>query len=91
MKRALLKTCAAAILAVAAGGCDVDVKDKGELPDVNVDVKAGRLPDVDVRGPDVDLKTKETTVKVPDIDVKSKDVTVKVPDVDVRIPKENDN
>ncbi len=28
-------------------GCDVDVKDKGKLPKVNVE--SGRLPDVDVR------------------------------------------
>lgn len=105
MKRTLLGTSAAALLALAAVGCDVDVKDKGALPDVDVDVKEGRMPDVDVRGPDVDVKTKdatvkvpdvdvkskEVTVKVPDVDVKSKDVTVKVPDVNVRIPKENEN
>lgn len=60
--------------ALFATGCDVDVKDKGELPAVKVE--GGRAPDVDVRGPEVDVKTKEKTITVPDIDVK--------------IPKEND-
>jgi len=70
-------------------GCDVDVKDKGELP--RVDVKGGRMPDVDVRGPEVDVKLKKETVTVPDIDVKTKQTTVTVPEVDVKIPKENEN
>lgn len=78
-------------MAMGVAGCDVDVADKGALPKVDVDVEPGRVPDVDVRGPDVDVKTKETTVTVPDVDIKTKDVKVKVPDVDVRIPKEDDN
>jgi len=60
--------------ALFANGCDVDVKDKGELPAVKVE--GGRAPDVDVRGPDVDVKTKKKTVTVPAIDV--------------TIPKQND-
>ena len=86
-----LKVGAAALLAITAAGCDVDVADKGKLPKVNVDVEPGRVPDVDVHGPDIDVKMKDKTVKVPDVDVKTKDVNVKVPDVDVRIPRENDN
>ena len=91
MKRALLGTSAVVLIAVGTLGCDVDVKDKGQLPDVDVAVEPGRVPDVDVRGPDVDVKTKETTIKVPDVDIKTKKKTIKVPDVDVRIPQENDN
>ncbi len=65
----------AALLAISITGCDVDVKDEGELPEV--DVEGGRLPDVDARGPDVDLEMEEKTVTVPD--------------VDVDIPEENEN
>lgn len=61
-------------LLIMLAGCDVDVEDKGKLPEV--DVKEGRMPDVDVRGPDVDVKT--DTVEVP------------VPDVDIDLPKEED-
>lgn len=67
---------AAGALAVGLAGCDVDVEDKGKMPDVDVDVEEGRMPDVDVRGPEVDVETKE--------------VPVTVPDVDVRLPREND-
>lgn len=63
------------LLAVTAlAACDVDVKDKGELPDV--DVKEGRAPDVDVTGPDVDVNREQKTITVPDVDVK--------------VPKENE-
>ena len=91
MKRILLGISAAALVAIGTVGCDVDVKDKGKVPNVDVNVEPGRAPDLDVRGPDVDVKTKETTVKVPDVDISTKEKTIKVPDVDVRIPKENDN
>lgn len=63
------------LLAVTAlAACDVDVKDKGEMPDV--DVKEGRAPDVDVTGPDVDVNREQKTITVPD--------------VDVQVPKENE-
>lgn len=63
------------LLAVTAlAACDVDVKDKGELPDV--DVKEGRAPDVDVTGPEVDVTREQKTITVPD--------------VDVEVPKENE-
>jgi hypothetical protein len=74
---------------LAAMGCDVDVKDEGKLPEV--DVKAGRMPDVDVRGPDVDVRMEEKKVTVPDIDIKTKETTITVPDVDLKVPKENEN
>ena len=50
-------------------GCDVDVKDKGEAPDIDVSAEGGRLPDVDVRTPDVDISTKKKEVTVPDVKV----------------------
>jgi hypothetical protein len=81
--------CAAASLL----GCDVDVQDEGELPDVDVQVEEGRAPDIDVTGPDVDVSTEEREVTIPDVDVDvdSKEETITVPDVDVTIPDENDN
>ena len=69
-------------------GCDVDVKDEGELPDVDIQADPGELPDVDVRGPDVDVGTEETQVEVPDVEVTTEEKTVTVPDVDVDVPEE---
>jgi len=74
-------------LTFAIVGCDVDVKDEGELPDV--DVEPGRMPDVDVKGPDIDIGTKEKEITVPDVDLEKKKITV--PDIDVDIPNEEDN
>ena len=73
-------------------GCDVDVKDKGKAPDVDVSVEPGRVPDVDVRGPDVDVTTKEKEVTVPDVDVdvNKKKTTITVPDINVDVPQENE-
>lgn len=70
-------------------GCDVDVKDEGKMPEV--EVKEGEMPDVDVRGPDVDVEMEEEEVSVPDVDVKMEKEKVTVPDVDIDLPEENDN
>lgn len=70
----LVQYMTAGAMAVMLSACDVDMKDKGKMPEV--DVKEGRAPDVDVRGPDVDVGTDKKTITVPD--------------VDVRVPKEND-
>jgi hypothetical protein len=68
-----MKSLGLALVVAASGlifaGCDVDVKDKGETPDVDVSVEGGRLPDVDVRTPDVDISTKKKEVTVPDVKV----------------------
>jgi hypothetical protein len=81
--------------------CDVDVRDKGELPEVYVDAQAGKMPDVDVdvepgKLPDVDVdaeagKLPEVDVRGPDVHVGEKKVEVTVPDVDVDVPEEHEN
>ncbi|MBL9081427.1 MAG: hypothetical protein JNL96_04495 [Planctomycetaceae bacterium] len=73
---------------LTAVGCDVDVKDPGKAPEVHV--TPGRAPDVDVRGPDVDINSKQKEVTVPDVDIKTEKKTITVPDIDVKIPKENE-
>ncbi|MBA3312226.1 MAG: hypothetical protein H0T47_02880 [Planctomycetaceae bacterium] len=74
-------------------GCDVDVKDPGEAPTMDVDIHGdpGRAPDVDVTGPDIDVQQKEKTIDVPDVDVKTEEKTITVPDVNITVPDENDN
>lgn len=75
---------------VLAAGCDVDVEDEGRLPDVDVEATPGEMPDVDVRGPDVDAHMEEKKVTVPDVDVHTEEETISVPDIDVDFPDEDD-
>ena len=90
MRKLAVLFCGLAGLALA--GCDVDVKDKGKAPNVDVNVEPGRAPDIDVRGPDIDVGTKEKEVTVPDVDVdiNKRKTTVTVPDIKVDVPQENE-
>jgi len=78
-------TIAALLAAVALGGCKVKVNDDGKLPEVDVketkdggasvQVKPGRMPDVDVKADSTALpKVNAPDVKLPD---------VKAPDVNL--------
>ncbi|MGC1275014.1 MAG: hypothetical protein WBC44_15015 [Planctomycetaceae bacterium] len=84
---------AVAAFAFVGLGCDVDVKDPGTMPDVDVDATPGEAPNLDVHGPDVDVSPEEKTVTVPDVDVDvtPQEETVTVPDVNVDVPAENEN
>lgn len=73
---------------MALMGCDVDVEDEGKLPEVDVDAEPGELPDVDVRGPDVEVDSEQKEIEVPDVDVETEKETITVPDVDVDLPEE---
>ncbi len=57
----------ASLLLLAVAGCEVEKTADGDLPDVDVDVDGGQLPEYDVDGPDVDIERK--TVEVPTIDI----------------------
>ena len=57
----------AAALGLAA--CDVDQTEEGSLPDVDVNVEGGNMPEYDVETADVEVGTQEKTVTVPDVDV----------------------
>jgi len=49
--------------------CDVDQTKEGNLPDVDVNVSGGELPEYNVGGPTVNIGTENKTVQVPTIDV----------------------
>ena len=51
-----------------AGGL-LTAYEEGRAPDVDVAVDPGKVPEVDVRGPDVDVGTEKKEVTVPDVDV----------------------
>ena len=79
----------AAALMVPSMGCDIDVNDPGQLPDI--EIRNGRMPNVDVRGPEVEVREQQKEVEVPtDIDVKTEKRTITVPDIDITLPKESE-
>ena len=89
MLKTLLTTALVSAAAVGLSACDVKKTQEGNVsaPKFEVQKKAEgdvTLPKYDVKGPDVQVGTKDATVKVPDVDVKTEQKTVKVPDVDVK-------
>jgi len=82
-------------------GCEVDVEESGEMPQVDVDADAGNMPEYEVektkegKMPSVDVDAEpgrlpEVDVRGPDVDVGTRPVTVPVPDIDVDMPEETD-
>lgn len=57
----------ASCLALAA--CNVDKTEEGNMPDVDVNVSGGDLPEYNVEGPTVNVGTENKTVQVPTVDV----------------------
>jgi hypothetical protein len=68
MKNAL-KLLAIAACSLGIAGCDVDQTKEGDMPEVDVNVSGGQLPEFNVQGPDVDVGTVNKTIEVPTIDV----------------------
>lgn len=47
--------------------CEVEKKQEGEMPKVNVE--GGKMPEYDVKGPDVKVEQEKKEITVPDVDV----------------------
>lgn len=62
---------ALAVLAFGIYMVDVDVTEEASLPDVDVSVEGGNLPEVDAEVGDVEVGSEEVTVTVPTVDVES--------------------
>jgi hypothetical protein len=67
MKTITIMLAAAGALGLAA--CDVDQTKNGQLPDVDVNVSGGEVPEFNVTGPEVNVGMENRTVQVPDVDV----------------------
>ncbi len=82
---AVIAAVVAAVLIVAGlfYFVDVDQTREARLPDVDVQVEGGQLPDYDVKTGSVTVGTEEAEVKVPDVDVKMEEKTIKVPTINV--------
>jgi len=74
----LIAIAVASVATLALAACDVRQTEQGEMPDVDVDVKRGKLPKYDVDAGDIDVGTKKEKVEVT------------VPTVDVDTPAEDE-
>lgn len=69
-------------IAVSVGltACEVEKKEEGRMP--KVEVSDGNLPRYDVKTPSVDLTTKKQDVTVPtDVEVKTEKKQIDVPNI----------
>lgn len=74
------------LLVIPLSSCQVEKEQAAELPDVDVAVDPGQLPEYDIKGPDVNIGVTERTVTVPKVVVIQEEETVKVPYINVDVP-----
>lgn len=69
--------------------CNIKKEEKGEMPEVDVDVMAdaGELPEYDVNWADIDVGTTTKTVNVPKVVVVMEEEEVEVPYIDFDMPE----
>lgn len=86
MKKLIMTVMAATVLY----SCDIDQTKKTKLPEIDVDVetKAGSLPEFDVDWAEVNVGTTTKKVMVPKVVVVMEEVEVEVPYVDVDMPND---
>ncbi len=79
-----------AIVVIAAGVymVDVDQTEQGSMPDVDVSVEGGNMPEFEAETGSVDVTTEEETVTVPDVEITTEEETITVPDVNVTPPSD---
>jgi hypothetical protein len=72
------------MLLVPLASCQIEKEQAARLPEVNI--KPGRLPEYDIKGPDVKVGVTKRTVTVPKVIVVQEEETVEVPYIDVDLP-----
>lgn len=84
MKKLLLLGLSITVLSA----CNIKKEEKGELPDVDIDVTAdaGELPEYDINWADINVGTKTKTLDIPKVVVVMEEETVEVPYIDVKMP-----
>lgn len=75
-----------ALLLIPLASCQVEQEREAQLPEVDVNVEPGQLPQYDIQGPEVNVGVTERTVTVPKVIVVQEQETVEVPYIDVNVP-----
>lgn len=86
MKNALMIAATMSILLTTS--CKIDQTKETELPDVNVSVEEGQLPEFNINWADVNVDTKTETVEVPKVVIVMEEMEVEIPYLDVDMPTE---
>lgn len=73
MKTGIAIAAVAAVVAIGFGAymVDVDMTDEGSLPDVDVSVESGSMPEFDVETGDIDVGSTELDVTVPTLEIEA--------------------
>lgn len=78
-----------AVIAFAVFMVDIDQTQEAALPDVDVSVEGGQLPEFDAEVGSISVDSTEVEVEVPEVDVKTTTETISVPTLDVEAPEDN--
>ena len=65
---------------------DIDQTEEGSMPNVDVSVEGGNLPEFDAQTGSVEVTEEEKTITVPEVNVTTDEKTVTVPGVEVTPP-----
>ena len=90
MKTGVLIGAAVVAVVVVIGATymvDVDQTQEASLPNVDVTVEGGSLPEFEATVGTIDLVAEETTVSIPDIDVSMEETTISVPTLEITPPE----
>ena len=81
-----------ALFMLSLAACDVDQTKEAEMPDVDVEVKGGQMPEFEVETADIEVKKETAKIPYPDVDVdvKKKEAEVSYPSIDIEMPGEED-
>jgi len=72
--------------------CNIDQTKEAKLPAVDVDVetKAGQLPEFDIDWAEVNVDTRTTTIEVPKLVIVMEEEEVEIPYIDVDMPNDGE-
>ena len=73
MKTGSIIAAIVAVIAIAFGVymIDIDQTEEGSLPDVDVSMEGGNMPEFDAEVGEIETGTEEVTLEVPTIDIQS--------------------
>lgn len=89
MKTGFIIAGVAVVALVAAAGfymVDVEQTQEARMPDVDVSVEAGQMPEYKAEVGSISITQEQTSVTVPDIDVSMEEKTVTVPGLSIKAP-----
>ena len=93
-----MKTAAAIVLSVVAVAAigfsvymvDVDQTEEAALPDVEISVEGGNLPEFEANVGSVTVTEEQATIEVPNVEVKMEEEEVTVPGLEITPPSDAD-